>query len=156
MNSELLLYKPKLLLVLSPINEYISGLIQKELDEKDLYPLIFQLVVRLQMIIELKCDKYHIKLESADTSMDYLELLCQMIKSNSETKIFLDLVNQTDSYFTEQQKKFLYSSPHSKARVLRKTVSSVDEETDIFDILTLHELEVQRWRILVKLLNRVS
>ena len=75
MSSDLLINKPKLLLTLSPINEYIRVLIEKPLQDRELYALIFQLAVRFQNIIELKCNKYQIKLESADTSMVYLELL---------------------------------------------------------------------------------
>ena len=127
----------------------------KKKDENKLYAEVFQLVVRFQNIIELKCNKYNIKLKSADTSMVYLELLCQMIKNEPETESFLHLVNKTNNYFIKLQEKTFDENPIVNARVLRKSVSSVDEENTQFDILTLHELEVQRWKIAVKLLNRV-
>lgn len=143
----------KISLLLTPILEYIQLIIKQPETQRD--SLIFQLVVRLPSIITIKCQKYNIILDKSDLLMEYLEQICIMIKKNQTTTTFIQLINSTDKRLQSKMSSILYESPYTKAKTLRKMTSSIDDETQELDILTLSDIELHRWNSITKLLNRV-
>ena len=138
----------KIGLLLEPIIEYIISMINEiklGINNTKKKAIVFHLVVRLNAIIVNKCLKYNIKINSADKVMEYLEYLCIMIKYNENTKEFIKLVNKIDKNIQYEENKNNNFTPRKKAKLLRKSTSSIDDYDEIFDITTLNDIDIQRW-----------
>lgn len=149
----------KIGLLLEPIIEYIISIVNDIKlgisDDIKKNAIIFHLVVRLNTIIELKCLKYKIKINSSDMIMEYLEILCIMIKYNKNTSELIKIINNIDFFLQGEERKVIQYTPRKKASFLRKSTSSIDDYDNILDINILSNMDIQRWKVVTKLLNRV-
>ena len=152
---------PHLIKLFTPILDFII-IILNSYNKSDIIISVFHLVVRLHSIILLKCKKNNIKIESADDIMNYLEFLCKMIKYNNDTNDFIEILNKInyiiesklDKIYQEEKNNLNIKKNKSITKILRKCTSSIDDYDDIIDIDILSEIDLNRWNIVNKLINR--
>lgn len=120
--------------IFSPIVEYI-GLVIRDSDIKlegsltdDQVASIYNIIIKLNEIVIMKCKKQDINIHNVETLMDYTDVLCDMLMENSTTSNLYQIMTKVNQYFTDQ---------------------GGEEDLDNSE----HEMERQRWNIIYTFLG---
>ncbi len=120
--------------IFSPIVEYI-GLVISDSDIKlegsltdDQVASIYNIIIKLNEIVIMKCKKQDINIHNVETLMDYTDVLCDMLMENSTTSNLYQIMTKVNQYFTDQ---------------------GGEEDLDNSE----HEMERQRWNIIYTFLG---
>ena len=119
--------------IYKPIIEYIELILEEnkislELESDlsiDQVRAVYNIIIKLNEIIILKCEKKDIKILNVETLMDYLDMLCDMLLENSKTSKIYDIMTLV-------------------GKSLEDNNGICQGDTDI---------EMQRWRIMYSLLS---
>jgi hypothetical protein len=123
----------KIMDIYNPIIEYIELILEEnkislELESDlsiDQVRAVYNIIIKLNEIIILKCEKKDIKILNVETLMDYLDMLCDMLLENSKTSKIYDIMTLV-------------------GKSLEDNNGICQGDTDI---------EMQRWRIMYSLLS---
>ena len=119
--------------IYKPIIEYIELILEEnkislELESDlsiDQVRAVYNIIIKLNEIIILICEKKDIKILNVETLMDYLDMLCDMLLENSKTSKIYDIMTLV-------------------GKSLEDNNGICQGDTDI---------EMQRWRIMYSLLS---